>query len=164
MADWRHYKPQPPVVRHRNRADVGGWAHLTFLHRHFQPGRAKENSPAFQRWDTGPQRAQVPSGTAERQLRRQGALSSLTGLAPPARLPPSVETPGYSLSPCRAEGKLARNRDAPWVSGNLLSWSRPPPPSPPPATHTRRARSLREPKPRPTAPRHSAPGCYRLPR
>jgi hypothetical protein len=80
-------------------------AHLTFLHRRCQPGRAKDNSPAFQRWDTGPGWPQVPSGTAEGPFRRLVTLSSLPGLIASARLPPSVESLGYSLSPGWAEGR-----------------------------------------------------------
>jgi hypothetical protein len=77
-----------------------GWAatgQLTFLHRRFQPRRAKEHSPAFQGWGNGHRRPQVPSGTTEPWLRRRGDLSSLTGLAPLARPQTGVETLGYSL-------------------------------------------------------------------
>lgn len=47
-------------------------AHLSFLPGRFQPSRAIEKSPAFQHWDTGPQRGQVPLRTSERRCDGKG--------------------------------------------------------------------------------------------
>ena len=88
----------------------GGRAQLSCLHCRFQPGRAKANRPAFQRWDTGPRRSRVPSGTAEWQFRRPGDLSSLTGLFPSARL--QLFRPAGLKSACR-KLRCARGWPAP---------------------------------------------------
>ena len=86
--------------------------YLGFLYCRFQPGRAKEHSPAFQRWAWGWVAGQVPSGTAERGCPNTAFLSSQSGLVAGLARSLSVETLGYALSPCRAGDGLAGNRAA----------------------------------------------------
>jgi hypothetical protein len=89
-----------------------------FLGDRFQPGRAKENSPAFQRWDGAPGWRKSRQGRVNGRW-TAGSLSSPTGLVPFALPQPSVETMGYFLPPCRAGNGRARNGDASGEPGAL---------------------------------------------
>ena len=99
-----------PILKPGSTASAGVRAHLTFLHRCFQPDGATEISPTFQRWGNGPPDVlKSRQGRQNRGFGGRAALPSLTGLAPPARPQPSVETLGYYLPPCGTEGELATN-------------------------------------------------------
>ena len=58
----------------------GGAGAATFHRGAFQPGRAKENSPAFQRWEARFGSHRVPSGTTDKPRVGGKLLPSLTGL------------------------------------------------------------------------------------
>ena len=83
------------------------------LHVPLQPGRANENSPAFQRWVGAAWRNAGPARDDRKLRRRNGVLSSMTGLETLASGHPSVETLGHSRSPCRAETGVGKTRFAP---------------------------------------------------
>ena len=93
----------PPVFSARARKTAPGAGALPIATSEpvGKPRRAKENSPAFQRWD------RLPEGASPGRDGRTAAggwelLSSLTGLLVFARSEPSVETLGYCLSPAGA--------------------------------------------------------------
>ncbi len=116
-AEGGNYRPVARLTSRSLRRAEG--VHLTCWHRCFQPDRAKENSPAFQRWGSGP--PDVPKSRQGRENLTLGggaALPSLTGLVSPARPQPSVETLGYSRASCRAEGELAGSLAGPVKSEN----------------------------------------------
>ncbi len=69
--------------------------------RRCQPGRAKDNSPPIHRWD-GREEGTSPVRDERGDLRRVRCSAVPDGTCPATTWPPSVETPGYGLPPCRA--------------------------------------------------------------
>src|ERR1041385_8069986 len=92
------------------------------------PGGINENSPAFQRWELGQERKQVPKGRQNSTRKNSPPLSSLRDSAVSLGREPSVETLGYSKSipsgqNCDAVGaRLCRLRPAAvlWCKAKLL--------------------------------------------
>ena len=80
-----------------------------------QPDRAKENSPPIYRWVASGKGARVPSGTKEMRISptsREAFFRPWRDLLQLQTPIPTVETVGYSLSPCRAlEIRARRNGD-----------------------------------------------------
>jgi len=72
--------------------------HQTLVERASPARRATENSPAFQRWDSGARGEQVPSGTKERSYIPPVSLSPLRGLGGFVDRCPSDESLGYFRS------------------------------------------------------------------
>jgi hypothetical protein len=90
-------------------------AHLSLLPGRFPSGRAKENSPAFQRWVEGSRKEPVPLGTTERTLRGGRFLSSLRDLPPSLAPNPALKRWAIVERPSGTEMRLCQT----WFA---LSW------------------------------------------